>query len=112
MRSVAWDPEGQFLVAVTASGLLQVWDLNNGFKLVHTKKQAAPKVINLVLLMRAAVLPMKARGAQDLVGPWGRLKWYQAKSHQDHLGRHAELVQTLAGHMLQLGLSQTTSAVC
>ncbi len=70
VRSVAWDPEGQFLVAVTASGLLQIWDLNNGFKMVFTKKQAAPKVGSLVVPMMDAL--HKSKGCSSGPVPGGR----------------------------------------
>ena len=77
VRSVAWDPEGQFLVAVTASGLLQIWDLNDGFKMVHTKKQAAPKVPNPVLLMRDALQTTEAKSARLVLRTW----WALGETH-------------------------------
>lgn len=43
MRSIALDPDGQFAAASTVEGVLNVWDLVSGVKLLHSKK-AMPKV--------------------------------------------------------------------
>lgn len=43
VRALAYDPDGQYLASVTASGLLQVWDLSTG-QAAMSLKAAAPKV--------------------------------------------------------------------
>lgn len=45
-RSLAYDPESDFLASVSAEGTLQIWDMADG-KAKHTQKKAAPKVSTL-----------------------------------------------------------------
>eukprot|EP00891_Asterochloris_glomerata_P004478 jgi/Astpho2/4478/Aster-x1249 len=99
VRSVAWDPEGQFLVAVTASGLLQIWDLNNGFKMVFTKKQAAPKIDYTGPSRNGAAWHpdggtlLALPGKHKNVVLYERLSWKVACSLDDE---HTEDINTLA----------------
>ena len=42
-RSLAFDPESEFLASVSAEGTLQVWDMADG-KVKYAQKRVAPKV--------------------------------------------------------------------
>lgn len=42
-RGLSYDPQGEFVAAVAASGLLQVWEMMNG-KQVLNRKKAGPEV--------------------------------------------------------------------
>lgn len=42
-RGLGYDPQGEFVAAVAASGLLQIWEMMNG-KQVLGRKRAAPDV--------------------------------------------------------------------
>jgi len=42
-RSLAFDPESEFLASVSAEGTLQIWDMADG-KVKYAQKRVAPKV--------------------------------------------------------------------
>ena len=42
-RSLAFDPENEFLASVSAEGTLQIWDMADG-KVKYAQKRVAPKV--------------------------------------------------------------------
>ena len=42
-RSLAYDPESEFLASVSAEGTLQIWNMGDG-KVKHAQKRVAPKV--------------------------------------------------------------------
>lgn len=42
-RGLGFDPQGEFVAAVAASGLLQIWEMLNG-KQVLSRKKAGPDV--------------------------------------------------------------------
>lgn len=43
-RALAFDPDAEYLAAVSASGVLQIWDAMEGEQ-VHQEKGLAPKVL-------------------------------------------------------------------
>ena len=51
-RSLAYDPESDFLASMSAEGTLQIWDMADG-KAKHTQKKAAPKVVIALTLATA-----------------------------------------------------------
>ncbi len=48
-RSLAFDPESEFLASVSAEGTLQIWDMADG-KVKYAQKRVAPKVASSALL--------------------------------------------------------------
>lgn len=42
-RGLAYDPQGEFVAAMSAQGLLQIWEMLNGKK-IHSRKRAGPDV--------------------------------------------------------------------
>ena len=56
-RSLAYDPESDFLASMSAEGTLQIWDMADG-KAKHTQKKAAPKVVIALTLATADTCPV------------------------------------------------------